>query len=72
MVTTKGVVREDDLPEIIEGAARVVTKALEGLCGNRPNTHTQTIEIRDSVRRFFKARLGRKPLVLAVVNQITV
>lgn len=72
IVTTKGVVREDDLPEIIEGASRVATKALEGLYGNRPNTHTQTIEIRDSVRRFFKARLGRKPLVLAVVNQIAV
>ena len=72
MVTTKGVVREDDLPEIIEGASRVAVKALEGLYGNKPNTHTQTIEIRDSVRRFFKSRLGRKPLVLAVVNQLSV
>ncbi len=72
MVTTKGVVREDDLPEIIEGASRVAAKALEGLYGNKPNTDTQTLEIRDAVRRFFKARLGRKPLVLAVVNQLSV
>ena len=29
LVTTKGVVREDDLPEIIEGASRVAAKALK-------------------------------------------
>jgi len=72
LITTKGVVREDDLPEILKGASRVAAKALESLYGNKPNTDTQTIEIRDALRRFFKARLGRKPLTLAVVNQISV
>lgn len=71
VVTTKGVIREKELEEVIDGAVRVAVSTLEALYGQKPNAHTQTTDLRDSLRRYFKSRLGRAPLVLAVISVIT-
>ena len=69
ILTTRGVINEDTHEEVIDGCVRSVTEAVQRLPPKRRNPHMQTVEVRSAVQRYFKGRLGRRPLVLAVITR---
>ena len=69
IITSRGVINEETHSELIDGCSRSVTDAINKLEPRRRNPHMQTVEVRSTVQRYFRGRLNRRPLVLAVVTR---
>jgi ribonuclease J len=73
-VITRGVIHEESEPEILAGARRAVGDAVVQLRATSPEDRLDDVVIRDEVRRalkrYFRTRIGRKPLTYAVVVRV--
>jgi ribonuclease J len=71
-ITTRGVLVEADEPELLEDACDAVARAIGDIRTPRLVIDDETIEsaARRSLRRFFQAELGKKPLVSVLVHRL--
>ena len=70
-IVTRGIVDADEAAELAEEAGRL----LEGALGGRPveerlDPHLTRERVRDELRRFYKRRTQRRPMVIPVVMEV--
>ncbi len=70
-VITRGLVLEPDPEELLREASRLILDALGGISAEeRTDRGLVTEKVRAEMRRFFRKRSGRRPLVLPVIMEI--
>jgi len=70
-IITRGLVLEPDAEELLEEAARIVGEVFSGTSlEERTDRGLVSEKIRVELRRCFKKRAGRRPLVLPVIMEI--
>ena len=68
---SKGLVYEPDYEDMLEDVKKVVLETLEVLrAENRLDVEDTKEEISRAVRRFFKKRIGRRPVVIPVIMEV--
>jgi ribonuclease J len=70
-IVTRGFVDEEERAELIEEAGRVVVRAVEERTGEEGYDPALTRErVRGELRRLFKRRMQRRPMVIPVVMEV--
>lgn len=70
-IITRGLVLEPNADELLADAARIVAEVLEGTSvEERTDRGLVSEKIRVELRRYFKRRAGRRPMVLPVIMEI--
>jgi len=70
-ISTRGVTFEQEYPELVEGAKKVVVDTLKEIPTNmRGNIAEMKAEVRRALRRFFNRELERRPVVLPVIVEL--
>ncbi len=70
-IVTRGLVLEPDGEEMLREAGRIIVEVLgETSAEERTDRGLVTEKIRAELRRFFRKRAGRRPLVLPVIMEI--
>jgi ribonuclease J len=70
-IVTRGIVDSDEAQQLAEEAGRLLTGAIEGRpVEERLDAELTRERVRDELRRFYKRRTQRRPMVIPVVMEV--